>query len=267
MLFRRPCPSSLLLPIRPRLLAPFLNMPPRGSKRKAAASNIANGTSKRFRSSASRSPERYLSRPLPSTDPLRLPHPFHEQSEENGIVLRKFYPHEMSNARARAYNANELPRPMEELNAALADTAQERRRVMVKETVVHLFKMDLRTKDNRGLFAASETAKAAGASLIGLYIISPQDFEAHLRSPVRVDFTLRSLEVLKGDLAKLDIPLYVETVHKRKDVPGRILALMEEWGARHLFANIEYEVDELRREAKRRWFQGLSLRLEYNDDC
>jgi deoxyribodipyrimidine photo-lyase len=55
---------------------------------------------------------------------------------------------------------------------------------------------------------------------------------------------------LKEDLAKLDIPLYVENVEKRKAIPGRILELLEKWGANHLFANVEYEVDELRREAK-----------------
>ncbi len=54
------------------------------------------------------------------------------------------------------------------------------------------------------------------------YIISPQDFEAHLRSPARVDFMLRTLNILKDDLAKLDIPLWVETVEKRKQIPGRV---------------------------------------------
>jgi len=36
------------------------------------------------------------------------------------------------------------------------------------------------------------------------------------------------LEVLKGDLAKFDIALYVETLEKRKAIPSRILELMEE---------------------------------------
>ncbi len=61
---------------------------------------------------------------------------------------------------------------------------------------------------------------------------------------------LRTLDVLKKDLADLDIPLVVETVEKRRDVPGQIPELCEEWGASYVYANIEYEVDELRREAK-----------------
>jgi deoxyribodipyrimidine photo-lyase len=224
----------------------------RAAKRKATTNGV-NGVSKKARSgrsSLSTSPERVNSKPSASTDPLRQPHPFHDEAEENGIVLRKYYPHEMSNARARAYNADELPRPIEVLREAMTETSGERRKVKVKDAVVHWFKMDLRTKDNQALSAASYKAQQANVPLIAMYIVSPQDFEAHLTSPARVDFTLRTLKVLREDLAKLDIPLYIETVDKRKLIPGRIIELMEEWGANHLFANMEYEVDELRREAE-----------------
>lgn len=83
-----------------------------------------------------------------------------------------------------------------------------------------------------------------------MYINSPQDLTAHLISPARVDFTLRNLKVLQQKLDNLDIPLYMETQEQRRNVPGRIAELCERWGASHLFANIEYEVDELRRKAK-----------------
>ncbi|KAK3693339.1 deoxyribodipyrimidine photolyase [Podospora appendiculata] len=184
-----------------------------------------------------------------SSDPLRTPHPFHQESADNGIVLRTFYPHEMSNERARAYTADALPRPIELLNAALARTSPLRRTAKPAHAVVHWFKMDLRTTDNRALALAHAKARDAGVPLICLYVLSPQDFEAHLTAPVRVDFMLRSLAVLKRDLARLDIPLWIERVEKRRQVPARVAALMEAWEARHLFANIEYEVDELRREA------------------
>ncbi|GKT98462.1 deoxyribodipyrimidine photo-lyase [Fusarium langsethiae] len=184
-----------------------------------------------------------------STDALRRPHHKAQEAEENGIAIRKFYPPEMSNARARAYNNNEIPRPIEVLIDALEITAKERKSIDVKDAVVHWFKMDLRISDNRALALASDKAKEAGVPLIALYIISPQDYEAHLRAPARIDFMLRTLSVIKGDLAKLDIPLYVETVEKRKHLPDRILELMDEWGASHMYANMEYEVDELRREA------------------
>lgn len=205
------------------------------SKRKAVslANGAVNGSSKKVKIAS-----------------LSEPHPFYKDAEEHGIVLRKYYPHEMSNARARAYNDNKLPRPIEELQAAQRETAAARKKAKTGSAVVHWFKMDLRTRDNSALSMASDLAKGAGVPLIALYVISPQDWEAHFAAPIRVDFTLRTLEVLKADLDALDIPLHIETVDKRKDVPARIISLLEEWGADYLFANMEYEVDELRREAK-----------------
>ena len=188
--------------------------------------------------------------PSRDNDPLKRPHHRAHETSGSGIVLRQYYPAEMCNARALAYNSNDLPRPSELLEQALQDTSKITSLIPIKNAVVHWFKGDLRTQDNHALHFASEEARKAGASLICIYIISPQDFEAHLTSPVRVDFILRSLEVLKEDLAKLNIPIYVETVDKRRNIPARIESLMRSWGASHLFANIEYEVDELRREAK-----------------
>jgi deoxyribodipyrimidine photo-lyase len=185
-----------------------------------------------------------------STNPLRQPHDRAHEAEENGIVLRKFYPPEMSNARAQAYNTDQLPRPIELLDTALKETAKERAKIEIKDAVVHWFKWDLRLGDNKALHLASQKAQEKGVPLICMYIVSPQDFEAHLTAPIRVDFALRTLDVLKADLNKLNIPLYAETVERRKAIPGRVLELLEEWGASHLFCNVEYEVDELRREAR-----------------
>ena len=171
------------------------------------------------------------------------------QEEEYGIVDRQFYPPEMTNERCRQYNANEIERPIDTLSKAQKDTQTQRDSIPVKDAVIHWFKCDLRTMDNKALSLASEKAKSMNVPLICLYIISPQDYKAHVTSAVRVDFALRTLEILKTDLAKLDIPLYVETVEKRKEIPDRIFELCAKWGASHLYANIEYEVDELRREA------------------
>lgn len=243
--------TSQLSPLRTSQLRPsitkrtfantyYFNMPPKkvNGKRKASAPPEAkpSNDAKKVKNN--------------SSDPLRQPHAKAQEAEEYGIVLRKYYPHEMSNARAIAYNDNKLPRPIDVLAEALENTEGDRKNIEVGDAVVHWFKCDLRLKDNKSLYLASEKAKSKGVPLICIYIVSPQDFEAHLTSPVRVDFILRTLGVVKKDLAALDIPLYVETVEKRKTVPSRILELLQKWGASHLFANVEYEVDELRREAK-----------------
>ncbi|KIW69793.1 hypothetical protein PV04_02125 [Phialophora macrospora] len=166
-----------------------------------------------------------------------------------GIVLRKFYPPEMVNERALAYNAGEIERPIETLENAISDTQELRDSILPGKCIAHWFRCDIRTMDNRALHLASEKATRHGLPLLCFYLISPQDFEAHLTAPVRVDFILRNLVKLKEDLAKLDIPLYVETVETRRRLPSRLIELCTNWGANHVFCNAEYEVDELRREA------------------
>ena len=224
-----------------RVIAPFTISPARQFHASATSSMpvkkvVVNG---KRRATASPGP---VSKRIKRASPI-------PDEEKYGIVDRKFYPPEMTNERCRQYNEDILPRPVELLDAALEETAPDRNRIQVKDAVVHWFKCDLRIQDNKSLHLASEKAKSKGVPLICIYMASPQDFQAHMTSPVRVDFILRTLQVVKEDLAKLDIPLYVETVEKRKKLPGRIFELCEEWGVSHLFANTEYEVDELRREA------------------
>ncbi len=218
-----------LIRAKPGFLHPQYRMFTNGSKRKANA--IAE------------TPHKKVKKDVPA---------FRDSTNEEkyNIVDREFYPPEMTNARCLQYKNNELERPIETLGIAQKETESERGRINVKDAVVHWFKTDLRTQDNKALHLASETAKSKGVPLICLHILSPQDYKAHMTSSVRVDFVLRTLDVLKEDLGKLNIPLYVETIENRKTIPGRILELCEKWGASHLFANIEYEVDELRREAK-----------------
>lgn len=173
----------------------------------------------------------------------------HRLLEGAGVVQRQFYPAEIDNERCISYNNNQLPRPIDELEDAIASTAAGRKLVQPGKVVVHWFKRDLRLHDNRPLSLASTKAKENGIPLICLFIVSPQDYQAHCTAPVRVDFELRSLAILKEDLAALDIPLWVETVDKRKTIPGHIIKLCRAWGAKHVFCGIEYEVDELRRDA------------------
>lgn len=212
-------------------------MAPKAAKRKSAPPADSKDTKR-------------VKRENSNDDELRKPHPWSKVAEDQGIVQRKYYPAEMSTDRARSYAEEGLMRPMEELVKTQREVFDKQKNVKVGESVVHWFKCDLRTSDNTSLALASAKAQEAGVPLICMYIVSPEDFEAHLTAPVRVDFILRTLEVLKEDLAKLDIPLYVETVEKRKDIPKRITSLLSDWGANHLFANMEYEVDELRRERR-----------------
>lgn len=173
-----------------------------------------------------------------------------ETDNKNDFILRKYYPPEMTNDRANAYKEGKLPLPIDELEEALKSTKETRQDTKVKDAVVHWFRWDLRLKDNSALHEASKTAKKANKPLICLYVFSNQDFDAHYTSSARVDFALRTLDVLRRDLEELGIPLWVEEVTKRKTLVDQVLQWCEKWGVSHLYGNMEYEVDELRRDTQ-----------------
>ena len=109
---------------------------------------------------------------------------------------------------------------------------------------------DLRTYDNRALAHATGIAQTHKLPLVVLHVFSPGDYKAHDRSARRIDFQLRQMRYLTDEFAKLDIPFYTVTWDKRKQIPTKLLDLLEEWKASHLVGNIEHEVDELRRDTE-----------------
>ncbi|KAI5125011.1 hypothetical protein M0805_007435 [Coniferiporia weirii] len=136
------------------------------------------------------------------------------------------------------------------------------------DAVVYWMRMDdLRIADNRAIGFASKQAQRDGIPLIVLFVISPQDYQAHDRGPRRIDFMLRNLEALKKSLSKLHIPLYTITHKPRHSVPEKVISLLLDWGTKHLFANISYELDELRRDIKMcRLGKDKGIRCEFVQD-
>ena len=55
---------------------------------------------------------------------------------------------------------------------------------------------------------------------------------------------------MQVELGKLDIPLYVISHTPRVTLPERVMSILADWKATRLYANIEYEVDELRRDIR-----------------
>ncbi|KAJ6628747.1 FAD binding domain of DNA photolyase-domain-containing protein [Mycena sp. CBHHK59/15] len=104
--------------------------------------------------------------------------------------------------------------------------------------------------DNRALWLASAHAKKDKIPLVVLFILSPQDYVAHDRGPRRIDFTLRNLALIKASLAELHIPLLTISHPARREIPEKILSILESLSSSVLYANIEYEVDELRCDLK-----------------
>ncbi|KAJ3550051.1 hypothetical protein NMY22_g648 [Coprinellus aureogranulatus] len=136
------------------------------------------------------------------------------------------------------------------------------------DCIVYWMRMaDLRLSDNRALSKASSQAQHDGIPLVVLFVVSPQDYLAHDRGARKIDFTLRNLRMLKERLADLHIPLYTVTLAQRKEIPEKVVALAVSLGSKRLYANIEYEVDEVRRDiriCKLATLQGVQVNLTHN---
>ncbi|KAJ7904641.1 FAD binding domain of DNA photolyase-domain-containing protein [Mycena olivaceomarginata] len=136
--------------------------------------------------------------------------------------------------------------PLSKLLKAVEDVGKKSK---ATESVVYWMRMgDLRITDNRALSLASAHAKKANVPLVVVFILSPQCYKAHDRAPRRIDFTLRNLALIKASLQKLHIPLRTITEPNRRAIPHQIISFLEHLNASAIYANIEYEVDELRRD-------------------
>lgn len=122
------------------------------------------------------------------------------------------------------------------------------------------FRTDLRAADNPALHAAT---REPGAAVIGLYVISPEEWARHDWAPVKVEFTLRTLRALRETLATRTIPLVIEHAARAGDVPGVVAGAAKRLACGEVFANIEHEVDEKRRDERTRIAcesQGVAFR-------
>lgn len=137
--------------------------------------------------------------------------------------------------------------PYEELKHLLEEQQGD-----VKTTkVLHWFRSkDLRIHDNRALHDAAETAKEASVPLICAYVNCPPEFMWHGTSPARCDFILENLALMQQELQKLAIPMVFLEAAERDEVIPTITNFIKKQKPSHVFANYEYEIDELRRDIK-----------------
>lgn len=150
-----------------------------------------------------------------------------------------------STKRAKEIDANP---PYEELKAHVENESKKEQGTGGKN-VIHWFRnQDLRIHDNNALHAASQSAKEHGKTLICIYMYCLEEMEWHGVGSARLDFLLRNFECLKQELGKLDIPFAMLSVEKRSDIVPKLAGFVEEHDAQRVFANFEYEIDEVRRD-------------------
>jgi deoxyribodipyrimidine photo-lyase len=117
--------------------------------------------------------------------------------------------------------------------------------------VLHWFRSkDLRIEDNRALNAASEKVQEGKGMLLTAYLFSPKDMEWHGTSAARSDFILETLRLMQKQLAEKNIPMVFLTAPERKNKVDVVMEFVKKHDISHVYGNLEYEVDELRRDMK-----------------
>lgn len=144
----------------------------------------------------------------------------------------------------RAKEIDESP-PYDQLEDILENNNSD----VKPRNVLHWFRSkDLRQEDNSGLHAAYEKAKEGNGHLITMYLHSPKDLEWHGLAPVRIDFMLEAVGILQKQLEEKHIPLSIIEAAERGQKTETVMKFVSDNDISHIYANMEYEVDELRRD-------------------
>jgi len=106
------------------------------------------------------------------------------------------------------------------------------------------FREDLRIHDNTALIAARNQSE----HLVAVYFITPKTWRSHDLAATRINFMLQGLALLQKNLDSLHIPLLVFQCPKFSDIDPILCQVAEHYKATHVFANKQYEVNELARD-------------------
>lgn len=126
------------------------------------------------------------------------------------------------------------------------------------------FRADLRTHDHPALHQAMQRS---ADGVIGLFIISPEQWREHDCAGVKVDFLLRTLRELDRSLRELGVPLVVETTPRFDGHAATVLKVVRRNQCDAVMFNREYEINELRRDAAvEKHLTGAGIRVQMFDD-
>jgi deoxyribodipyrimidine photo-lyase len=107
------------------------------------------------------------------------------------------------------------------------------------------FRRDLRIDDNAALYHAAKQRDG----VVGLFIVTPDQWKEHDECPGKVAFWLNNLKPLSDELATKNIPLLIKSCDNFKGVPDLIADVCSRQDCDQLFFNREYEVNEQARDS------------------
>lgn len=124
------------------------------------------------------------------------------------------------------------------------------------------FRNDLRLHDHAALWHAAQSRQC-----LALVILSPEQWQMHQDAPIKIDFYLRRLKILKQQLEALNIPLLILNIPLWKDISEQLLALCQQFQISTVHCNIETGLNEQQRDqAVEQLLQQHQISCEYYED-
>lgn len=124
------------------------------------------------------------------------------------------------------------------------------------------FRNDLRLHDHAALWHAAQSRQC-----LALVILSPEQWQLHQDAPIKIDFYLRRLKILKQQLEALNIPLLILNIPLWKDIAEQLLALCQQFQISTVHCNIETGLNEQQRDqAVEQLLQQHQISCEYYED-
>ncbi|WP_278363150.1 cryptochrome/photolyase family protein [Acinetobacter schindleri] len=124
------------------------------------------------------------------------------------------------------------------------------------------FRNDLRLHDHAALWHAAQSRQC-----LALVILSPEQWQLHQDAPIKIDFYLRRLKILKQQLEALNIPLLILNIPLWKDIAEQLLALCQQFQISTVHCNIETGLNEQQRDqAVEQLLQQHQISYEYYED-
>jgi len=106
------------------------------------------------------------------------------------------------------------------------------------------FRTDLRIDDNPALFNALNNCE----EVVGIYIFSHLQWNAHNESNVKLEFLIKNLILLEQSLSKLNIPLIVKNTESFDSLPKDLCSFAVSNKVGQIFWNNEFGVNESKRD-------------------
>ncbi len=126
------------------------------------------------------------------------------------------------------------------------------------------FRSDLRLRDNPALHQA---CREADHGVVGVFVVSRAQWKQHDWGAMKADFVLRNVAELSASLAEINVALRIVEAPTFADVPGALADLAAAVKCDTLFANREYEVNELRRDAEvEKVFDAAGRNVRFYED-